>query len=75
MKQSLKAMCVAVLACSVFSASVYAAPIKGSPMETAKLTMVNEWDKVFCPKRQSNAQKSYFCKSLRHHACGRYVCS
>lgn len=47
MKQSLKAMCVAVLACSVFSVSVDAAPIKGSSMETAKLTMVQEWDKVF----------------------------
>lgn len=47
MKQSLKAMCVAVLACSVFSVSADAAPIKGSSMETAKLTMVQEWDKVF----------------------------
>lgn len=47
MKQSLKAMCVAVLACSVFSVSAYAAPIKGSPMETAKLSMVQDWDKVF----------------------------
>ena len=47
MKQSLKAICVAVLACSVFSVSAYAAPIKGSPMETAKLSMVQDWDKVF----------------------------
>ena len=60
MKQSLKAMCVAVLACSVFSASVYAAPIKGSPMETAKLTMVNEWDKVFAQSDKVTHKKVTF---------------
>lgn len=56
MKQSLKAMCVAVLACSVFSVSADAAPIKGSSMETAKLTMVQEWDKVF-PKSDKVTHK------------------
>ena len=61
MKQSLKAMCVAVFGPVLYFLHRFiAAPIKGSPMETAKLTMVNEWDKVFAQSDKVTHKKVTF---------------
>ena len=47
MKQSVMAVCMAAVACSMISATALADSVKGSPMVKEKLTLVQEWDKVF----------------------------
>ena len=47
MKQSVMAVCMAAVACSMISATALADSVKGSLIVKEKLTLVQEWDKVF----------------------------